>query len=223
MKRTGDLEQRLSRLLCATVEGRGKRQEPFYQLVRPPADALVHEREETGEAEVVFAIPEGCTCIQWSFRTGLFQFLQADKNADGPFFVIRPDGRIEAHIVECKKTVGIKTWSTVIAQLQGTLYKLLALAGALGIAIDDVVLYTAYRIDSFSRSKPTNPGTIKRRLGPPDEGSPEEVQLEEAQRQPPPWKGASVTLPGFEEPFRHHAIDLDEETGHGACSFMLSA
>lgn len=168
MQRSDALEERIASLLRERVTGHRRHEAPFVQILKGPDHAVVREREQEGEAEVPMAIPEGCTCIQFQLIPGLFQFLRDDKNADGSFFLCRADGGVEAHIVECKKTLGKHAWRDTLRQFHCTLHKLLALAGALGIRIDAVVFYTAYRenlLTRFQRPEPhareAHPGTSR--------------------------------------------------------------
>lgn len=114
----GDLAHRLNTLIKATAPDRQRRPCPVYELVLPPNKAIVGEAEMSGEAEIACEIPEGCTCIQWRLPTGLFAFLQQDKNADGAFVIQRADGAFEAHIMECKRTVDQTKWSEILQQMR---------------------------------------------------------------------------------------------------------
>ena len=118
----GDIAERLADLVKAEL----------YREVIAPEKAVVVEREDAGEAHVELTLPEGCTCIAWKLGTGRFNFLQVDKNTDGAFFLYHVNGRVEAHIVECKKSVDRSHWGKAVEQMRWTLTKLLALAGALG-------------------------------------------------------------------------------------------
>ena len=217
MQRSDALEKRIAELLRERVIGHGKREDPFFQILQSPAHAVVREREKDGEAEVPMAIPDGCTCIQWQLTTGLFQFLREDKNADGPFFLCYPDGKVEAHIVECKKTVGKGAWRGTLAQFHCTLHKLLALAGALGITIDAVVFYTAFRFDLLTEPISPNPTPVKRALGPPDDAAHRDLIQRRA------WKRDEIPFRGYTGAFRHHKIPLDPSTGTATSAFAPPA
>jgi hypothetical protein len=222
VQRSGELEDRLRSSLKQTVPERGQPEQPFYEVVRSPGQVLVVERNKAGEAEIEFTVPAGCTCILWRLPTGLFEFLREDKNADGPFLVQRSDGQFEAHIVECKKTVDQKKWSDITEQMRWTLCKLMALAGALGVQVEEAVLYTAYRFDKLSEHESPNPAAAKRLIGDPDAQSPEEVEYTEARRQQLAWERDQVPLRGFVAAFRHHKIRLDEATGRATQTFQFA-
>lgn len=213
MQRSDALEERIADLFRERVTGHQRHEAPFVQILKGPGHAVVREREQEGEAEVPMAIPEGCTCIQFQLTPGLFQFLRDDKNADGPFFLCRADGRVEAHIVECKKTVGKGAWRGTLAQFHCTLHKLLALAGALGITIDAVVFYTAFRFDLLTEPISPNPTPVKRTLGPPDDAAHQDLIRRRA------WESDEIPLRGYTRAFRHHKIPLDPTTGTAASAF----
>lgn len=216
---SGDLPHRLKTLIKQTPsnkEGSVK----LYEIIQPPERASVVEREKSGEAEIACTVPEDCVCIQWTLPTGLFNFLREDKNADGAFFIQQGKGDlIEAHIVECKKTVDQKKWTDIVQQMRWTLSKLLALAGALGLSMSRVVLYTAFRNDSLSFERSPNITDMKRTIG---EQSDEDLQLNEEGRELLDWEDDKVRLRGFEGTFSHRKIQLDKETGRGTVTFERS-
>ena len=222
MDRSGDLVQRLGELFRKTVQLKGKQERPFYEITSPPAKVFVYENETSGKAEVECAIPDGCGCIQWQLtQTGLFQFLQKDKNADGTFLLHRASGELDAHVIECKTTVDQKRWSEMTEQMRWTLRKLMALVGAIDRRLDRVVLYTAYRFDQLSEKESPNPAAARRTIGPPEEQSPVEVELNAVRRGQLDWQRHCVRLRGFERPFHHRKIKLDERTGRGSVEFVM--
>lgn len=218
MRRSGDLEARLKDSLEAKVYI-GPTEKPFFVVIRPPDVATVCDDTKGGEAQVDFAIPEGCTCIQWTFNAGMFGFLRGKKNADGSFLIRRPDGGIEAHIVECKATLAQSTWGDVTEQMHWTLLRLMALAGALDLEIDAVTLYTAYRRDLLSEKAAVDPAVIKRPLTTAEDPTPAEEEHNRARRQQLAWQRDQVRLRGFEGIFKHHKIPLDPTTGTAASAF----
>jgi hypothetical protein len=212
MERSGDLSQRLAAWICRPRKGTDE--EPLYKEVRAPGTVLVVEREKAGEAEVECQVPDGCTCIDWKLgRTGLFGFLQEDKNADGALLLCRPDGSFEARIIECKRTVDQRKWSDILAQLRWSLSKLLAIAGVLDIEIRAATLGTAYRNDKLSEEESPNPTLGKPLLDGGAMLGPEETEITAARLQQLAWMSDEVRLPGFARPFRHVKIRLDEATG----------
>ncbi|AGP42266.1 hypothetical protein BE04_24445 [Sorangium cellulosum] len=211
-RHASSLEQRLAAIIAPALGDGG----PFYEVLRPPSQATVKETKKDGYAEVACTIPEGHICIQWRFEeTGRFLFLRGDKNADGALLFIGPDDRIEAHIIECKRKVTQGKWEDILQQMRWTLYKLLALAGVLGLSIDEVRLGTAYRFDELSEESSPNPTLGKPTLGGTSERTPGEDQLSESRLRQLAWENDEVYLPGFDGVFRHIKIQLDEDSGRG--------
>ncbi len=208
MDRSGDLGQRLAAWIRATTSDA----RPLYEVIPHPGSARIVEREVAGEAEVDCPAPEGCAWIHFRIEgTGLFSFLLEDKNADGSLLLCRQDGGYEAHIIECKRTVDQTNWSKIGKQFLWTLGRLLALAGVLGIALEQVTLGTAFRRDRLSEDESPNPTRGRPLLddaAAPDE---EERTLTEARRQQLAWMSDEVRLPGFVDPFPHVKIPLDAQ------------
>jgi hypothetical protein len=205
----GDIAERLAALVKTGLS----------REVRAPEKAVVVERERSGEAHVEFTLPEGYTCVVWNLSTGLFGFLREDKNTDGVFFLCRGDGRVEAHIVECKKTVDSSKWSIAVQQMRWTLTKLLALAGALGVTLSRVVLYTAFRFDKLSADSSPNPIAARRTIEPRSEESAAETAFNDAARLQSAWEDGKVLLRGVQGELEHHKIELDKATGRGVSTF----
>ncbi|AUX27719.1 uncharacterized protein SOCEGT47_083170 [Sorangium cellulosum] len=211
-RHTGSLEQRLAAVIAPAQGDRG----PFYEVLRPPSHATVKETKKDGYAEVACIVPEGHICIQWRLEeTGRFLFLRGDKNADGALLLLGPDGQVEAHIIECKRKVTQGKWEDILQQMRWTLYKLLALAGALGLSIDEVYLGTAYRLDELSEESSPNPALGKPTLGGASEKTSGEDELSESRLRQLAWETDEVHLAGFDGAFRHVKVQLDEGSGHG--------
>jgi len=217
MKLSGDIQSRLAAHMRDKITIKTSGEVPFYLLVRHPEKAVVVEQEVAGEARVECSLPEGALCIQWSLPTGLFQFLKSEMNADGALLIWRDDGSrdgfFEAHVMECKKTVEQSTWNKALKQLRWTLLRLRALAGALGVPIQRVTFYTAFREDTLSSTSSRNPlvprNTITSRFAEPDE------IIERPRRLLTAWEDDKIVFEGFEGHFVHHKIELDD-AGHGS-------
>ncbi|WP_437734147.1 hypothetical protein [Sorangium sp. So ce1335] len=211
-RHAGSLEQRLAAIIAPELGDGG----PFYEVLRPPSQATVKETKKDGYAEVACTIPEGHICIQWRLdETGRFLFLRGDKNADGALLLIGPDDWVEAHIIECKRKVTQGKWEDILQQMRWTLYKLLALAGVLGLSIDEVHLGTAYRVDELSEESSPNPALGKPTLGGTSQQTPGEDLLSESRLRQLAWENDEVHLPGFQGAFRHVKVQLDETSGRG--------
>lgn len=98
MKRADELGERLRRLFD---ESKGRR----WSLVDGPGEVVVEEKARDGLAEIRCRFPEGFRVIFWRHEARDFWPIASDKNADGAMLVVRPDGMLEAHVMECKQTV----------------------------------------------------------------------------------------------------------------------
>lgn len=218
---SGTLRERVERLIKARAKPKGGPERAVCTWVAAPGPVIVRETEQTGEAMVVLTVPEGCECIDLFLTTGLFGILRQDKNADGAVLVILPDGAIEAHVIECKRTVFQDDWEEACKQMTWTLTKLQALAGALGERISGAVCYTAYREDRLSEDESPNPAYPERIIGIPESDA--EADLSWGRRKQLEWMRGRVRLRGFDEAFVHHRIPLDRATGRGAAALAPRA
>lgn len=217
---SGTLRERVARLVRARVKDKGGAERAVYAWVAPPGPVTVREIEAKGEAIVELALPEGCEVLELWLPTGLFGILGDDKNADGAFLVALPDGEIEAHIVECKKTVDSTSWEKALRQMSWTLVKLQALAGALGEQLAGAVFYTAFREDNLSEDESPNPAYPERIVGAPSDEA--EVQLDWGRRKQLDWMRGRILLRGFRGEHAHHKIPLDG-SGRGGASLTPRA
>jgi hypothetical protein len=154
------LRERVTQLVkLHRAEAKGKPPREIYRWVESPGPVTVREESIQGEASVELALPGGHEYLDLWLPTGLFEILLDDENADGAVLVVLPDGALEAHVIECKRTVDGTHWDKALRQMKWTLVKLRALAGALGAPIAGAVLYTAFREDRLSarRSRRTRP------------------------------------------------------------------
>jgi hypothetical protein len=197
MDRSGTFEERLDAWIGAER----------YEHVAAPGCVRIVERAPEGKAEVECPVPEGCTWIQWRLD-GLFKFLKEDNNADGLLLLCRQDGRYEAHVIECKRTVRPDRWHKIQRQFRWHLGKLLAIAGVLGIQFERVTLGTAYQRDQLSEDESPNPTRGRPTL----EGEGDDATtITDGRRYQLAWMNDQVRLPGFAHPFSHVKIRLDAQ------------
>ena len=115
--------------------------------------------------------------------------------------------------MECKKIVGQRTWNKALQQVRWTLLRLRALAGALGVPIQRVTLYTAFREDKLSSTSSRNPlaprNLITSRFAELDESIERPRRLQKA------WEDDEIVFDGFDGRFVHTKVELDGE-GHGS-------
>lgn len=204
MKRADELGERLRRLFD---ESKGRR----WSLVDGPGEVVVEEKARDGLAEIRCRFPEGFRVIFWRHEARDFWPIASDKNADGAMLVVRPDGMLEAHVMECKQTVSASEWRKALLQLEWTLTRLLAITGALHERVDRVVLYTAYGKDALSLDESPDAELFKLPL---EDGANEIVRRDRA------WMLSDVPLPGWASPFPHEKVKKDD-LGHASIDLRL--
>lgn len=127
---------------------------------------------------------------------------------------------LEAHIVECKKTVDSKKWEEALNQMSWTLVRLQALAGALGADLAGAVFYTAVREDKLSEDESPNPAYPERLVGGP--GDDAEAALDWGRRKQLDWMRGRIRFREFGCELAHHQIRLDEN-GRGRAALAIGA
>lgn len=221
MKPRGDIERRFTAHVRDKSKAKDGREAPTYSFVRHPEKAVVVEQEKSGEAKIECSLPEGAVCIQWNLQDGLFLFLKGTRNADGALLIWRDDGSrdglLDAHIMECKKTVDQSKWNDILQQLRWTFMRLRAVSGALGVPLRRVTFYTAYREDKLSSDSSRNPvlprNPITSRFATPDDTieRPRQLQMD--------WQNDDITLGDFDGRFAHCKIELDG-VGNGSIALV---
>jgi hypothetical protein len=210
MKLAGDLEQRLSRSI----------QRALYRVVHAPDLVIVEENAQDGRARL--AIDAGAPAVEWRIDRPVFGFLSETKNADGAVFVLRGGDEVEAHVVECKRTVTQESWGKAKLQMRWTLLRLFALAGVLGLTITRVTCYTAYCSDEIEPDSSPNPTAGKAMTGEEEEATtPDDIEDVEARRRLFDWDGERVHLRDFALPFLHKKLALTLRDGVGVGAFVL--
>lgn len=127
----------------------------------------------------------------------------------------RPDARWEAHIVECKASVGVNAWQRIREQFRGSRIRLDAICGVLGIHVDDVTLYTAFRNDRMGLASPEL-SIVDMVAGGP---SPAQTEVERARVAAIEWRARTITLQGFPPlPHRRVALAVRDDTGYATVS-----
>lgn len=178
----------------------------LYQAFSEGQTLHICEQEKGGAADVQFKVPERCSAVQWSLKDSM-PFLLEAKTADGAIVLCRDNGSYEAWIIECKKTVDQSKWNEIHKQFRGTLGRLLALAGVLGIEFLKVGFGTAFRDDKLSEDESPNPAQGKWMLGPAEDE--EQRNQNRAAREQMAWMRDQVRVDGIEEIFEHRKIRLD--------------
>lgn len=179
----------------------------YYRIVEAPECVTVRELEQGSEALVRFPLPPDAVCAELKLHRDGFGFLLKRDNADGSFLLRYADGSVDAHIVECKRSVGDDEWRKAKKQMRWTFSRLLALVGSLGISIRSATFYTAFQNDCLQPD--SAPDLIPEKLPvgeePPEELLPDDV----APGYRLDWEDLSIKLDGYDGVFRHHKIVLN--------------
>lgn len=160
------LSARLSERLTPDLVGQG--------LSVVTRSALIEETDvrNDGASEVACALPGASECLLFRAEPQgghrFFQFLRSRKCADGAVLVPIAEGRVAAHIIECKRTLRANKWRDARQQFAGALYRLRTIAHTLDLQIDQVTCYTAWRELDLVAPSPAN--TVQRRVLRPGQG-----------------------------------------------------
>lgn len=181
-------------------------QRDLFELHRGTVE--VAETASDGLAQITCRLPAEAICIRWKIEKIVFNFLKdARRAADGALLVQMPDGRFEAHLMECKRTINLESWSDAKIQLRWSLARVRALAGVLGVPIARTCCYTAYREETFSK----NPGLAKLMV----EGQPSGDSLSKDFRAQFDWPNEEIDLGSYPSRWPHRKVKLDTD-GQGA-------
>lgn len=179
-------------------------------------EVSVEECAEDGRACVRFTAPRGWRLERLAIHhRHRFDWLSLRKAADGIVLACRPDAIWEAHIVECKASVGMGAWEKVREQFRGSRIRLDAICGVLDIDLAQVMLYTAFRHDRMGLGSP-DLALIDTMVGPP---APHDAGVDHAKAAAMAWRAPTITLPGF-PPFPHRRVPLTvrDDTGYATVS-----
>ena len=148
------------------------------ELERRLAERIADGFCQIGEApieifEEAAAAKARVTCTFTAARVGLtfqldkvgFPFLRRQKSVDWLVLVHLPEGLVDAHIIECKTTMGVSTWLDVKDQMSSSVMRTLALAGVLEAQIRRFYCYTAFRNDRLSVRRSPDPLLMRQPLG----------------------------------------------------------
>lgn len=200
MKRADDLTARLE-FVFAPPDGKAR---PF-NLVTGPGEVFVDEKDLPGRARIGCRFGEGMLVIQWHLQDGDLRLISGKKNADGAMLVVRPDGALEAHVMECKQTVNWSKWGDILQQFGWTVLRLLAIAGALHERVERVVLYTAFKTNALAAEESPDPESFRLLEG--EDGA----FLRRALPMIQSAVETEVELRGWASPFLHVKVPKDEE------------
>lgn len=196
MKRRDDLRERLATLFALAGNS------PRWSIAEGPGEVIIEEEAKDGRATIRCRFPGGFRVISWRHKQGDFSPIASDKNADGALLVVRPDGVLEAHVMECKQTVSASEWRKALQQHEWTVIRLLAIAGALHERVERVVLYTTFRRDALSPEESPDAELFKLPL---EDGENESARRDRS------WMLHEVSLPGWASLFPHVKVQKDDQ------------
>jgi hypothetical protein len=185
---------------------------PRFKLTEGPGDEIVEETQREGAARITCRFPAGFLAIRWLLRTGDLRPIGSEKNADGAILIVCPDGTLEAHVMECKHTISASKWREAVEQIEWTVIRLLAIAGALHERVSRVVVYTAYRNDNLSLDEAADPVPFALPLDGPS--------VDPIVRRDLEWMGSDITLRGWASRFPHVKVRKDDH-GHATVDLRV--
>lgn len=198
MKLKGDLWQRLR--VAINPER--------FSLAFAPKAIVLTEKKAKGRAEILLAPGIGMLCIAWDIEANIFGFLGDEKNADGAFFVLGNGDDVEAHIVECKRTINTGVWRKSKKQMRATLLRLRALAGVLGLTITRVVCYLAFHKDEEGDITSADPAVFRLPIGACATATTEDQETLAILREQYGWREDAIELPDITGLHTHRRLKL---------------
>lgn len=184
-----------------------------YREAQDGGQVVVQEtaQDAHARAEVTFQAPPGWRLVCLLNNAYAFDWLSERAAADGIVLACRPDGRWEAHIVECKATVKLNEWRHIrTRQFRGGRIRLDALCGVLGIQVDAVKVYTAYRKAAVGRETPNSVQLVH------DVGRGASPGLADQRA----WEAPDVEIADYGR-VPHRRIELDVQDGVGRYTVAL--
>jgi hypothetical protein len=179
----------------------------------------VFEESSDGAAEISCTWPSeaasGATGVAFRLDKMGFPFLRQRKAVDWLLLLHFTDGSIDAHLIECKRTVGADQWREIKLQMASSVTRGLALAGALGVQIRRFHAYTAYRNDRLSTHRSPDPVFIRLPIGPGAVAREEPAETRGARLGQLDWEAAEILLEGVSPRVSHVRVPLDPGTGSG--------
>lgn len=205
-----DLAQRL---LARIADG-------FCWVSEEPVE--VFEESAEGEARVTCTRPGGGLYLVFHLDDVGFPFLRQRKAVDWLLFVHDAEGAIDAHLIECKRTVNPSKWREIKEQMASSVTRTRALAGALGVEIRRFHGYTAFRNDRLSTRTAPDPVFTRLPLGPGAVARAEPAETRTARLGQLDWEAAEIAIGGVDAPVQHRRVPLDPASGVGQAELFGS-
>lgn len=159
---------------------------------------LVEKRSE-GSAELNLTLHSPCILFE-KLEDKKLKYFKNEKCADYIMYEKKED-EWYLHIFELKRSIGSSEWDKIKAQFAGALQNAEALAGFLGISINEVRVYSAYRNDKLNDF--ANPIKLHNKIRMNSSGKTD-------------WNDSRIKLDyPMKQKFLHTKIKLDLESGNG--------
>jgi hypothetical protein len=186
------------------------------------APVELFEEASDGEARVTCTFSPGSVGVFFKLDQVNFPFLRQKKSVDWLVFLLHPDGSLDAHLVECKRTVSWRKWYEIRIQMAASVTRSLALAGALGVEIRHFHSYTAYRNDEISARLSPDPVFSRLPLGPGVVARKEPAETREVRSGQRDWEAAEIRLEGVDVLVTHRRVPLASSSGIGNVELLVS-
>ena len=183
---------------------------------------VLYEEALEGEARVTCALPPGRIGLVFRLDRVGFPFLRQKASVDWLVLLHLPDGSLDAHLVECKRTVDAGRWRETRGQMASSVTRCLALAGALGGTIRRFHGYTAYRNERLSPPRSPDPVFARLPVGPGAVAREEPAETREARVGQLDWETDEIHLEGAGAPVPHQRVPLDPGSGVGRVDLVAS-
>ncbi len=181
----------------------------------------IFEEARDGEARVTCTFSPGSVGVFFKLDAVGFPFLRQKKSVDWLVLLLHPDGSLDAHLIECKRTVSFRTWYEIKLQMASSVTRSLALAGALGAEIRRFHGYTAYRKDELSAQQSPDPVFSRLPLGPGVVARAEPAETREARSGQCDWEATEIRLEGVDTLVTHRRVLLNPSSGIGKIEFLV--
>jgi hypothetical protein len=199
-----DLERRIAERIA----------DGYCQIGKAPIE--IFEDAKEGQARVTCAFSAAGVGLWLRLDKVGFPFLRRQKSVDWLVLVHLPAGSMDAHLIECKTTMGSKQWLEVKDQMSSSVVRALALAGALEVQIRRFFCYTAYRHDRLSIRRSPDPFLMRQPLG----SCAEPAETRRARTGQLDWEADEIRLDGVGTPIPHRRVPLDPDMGTGQAELL---
>jgi hypothetical protein len=183
---------------------------------------VIYEDATDGEARVTCTFPPGGVGLIFRLDEVGFPFLRQRASVGWLVLLCLPDGSMDAHLVECKRTVNWRKWHEIKGQMAASVTRCLALAGALRVEIRRFHGYTAHRNDRLSVPRSPDPVFTRLPLGPGAVAREEPAETREARVGQLDWDADEIRLEEVGAAVPHRRVPLDPLSGVGRLELITT-